>query len=140
MVEQTASPDVLPPPTNWPPETAVVVKPTIREAKKWPDPQEIPVPQWWTDFQARITRPVVQLKGSDFNVDKKSTWPQKGFHRACINGKVEGILHVTKAHISFVEYMGYGVFSGISTSESRFGGKGQIPMTEKKARDFLNGR
>lgn len=102
-------------------------------------------PLFWSNFVNNIRRPeVIELTWEDFN-----TRPQhlaRGYHRAMLDGQ-SGVLHVTKGHISFVASYeslendsAQGEFMGISSSASRFGGKGIQNLTAKQAKDFLNGR
>jgi len=111
-----------------------------------PKPEKvIATPLFWSNFVSNIRRPdVIELSWDDFN-----TRPQhlaRGYHRAMLDGQ-SGVLHVTKGHISFVASYeslesdsAQGEFMGISSSASRFGGKGIQNLTAKQAKDFLNGR
>lgn len=95
-------------------------------------------PKYWSNFVGNIKRPdVLVLTSEDFN--GKNSDMAKGYHNCTVDG-VAGVLHVTKSNVSAVLHMGGDSFSGISTSASRFGGKGLNNLTVEQAKNFLNGR
>ena len=94
-------------------------------------------PVFWSHFEKGIRRAeVVILTESDFDANGKLE-VNRGWHR-CTMGGLNGILHVTKGHVSAV-FLVDGEFSGISTSGSRFGGKGLINIDHQRAKAYLNG-
>lgn len=95
-------------------------------------------PLFWNSFLNKVRRPdVVILTSKDF--DTKDAGLAKGYHKCTVDG-VQGVLHVTKSNVSAVMHIGGESFVGISTSVSRFGGKGLGKLTVEQAKNFLNGR
>lgn len=95
-------------------------------------------PSFWKAFCRNIRREeAVSLTENDFENRPKEL--ARGYHRASFYN-MPGILHVTKGHISFVGHCDSDRFTGISSSASRFGGKGLNDLSAKQAKDFLNGR
>lgn len=95
-------------------------------------------PLFWSSFLNKVRRPdVVILTSKDF--DAKNAELAKGYHKCTVDG-VQGVLHVTKSNVSAVMHIGGESFVGISTSASRFGGKGLGKLTLEQAKNFLNGR
>lgn len=99
-------------------------------------PDQTPV--FWSSFINKIRRPdILSLTSQDF--EGKNSDMAKGYHNCTVDG-VAGILHVTKSNVSAVIHLGGDSFAGISTTASRFGGKGLNNLTVEQAKNFLNGR
>ncbi|MNI49171.1 hypothetical protein D3C76_25590 [compost metagenome] len=95
-------------------------------------------PSFWKNFINNIKRPeIIELTSGEF--DKHNGAHAKGFHRCTIDG-IAGVLHVTKSHTTAMIHLGGDEFSGISTSASRFNGKGLVNLTSAQAKNFLAGR
>jgi len=110
-----------------------VSRPRVREQVQ---PDQTPL--FWSSFLSKVRRPdVVILTSKDF--DAKDAGLAKGYHKCTVDG-VAGVLHVTKSNVSAVMHIGGESFVGISTSVSRFGGKGLGKLTTEQAKNFLNGR
>lgn len=99
-------------------------------------PDQTPV--FWSSFINKIRRPdILALTSQDF--EGKNSDMAKGYHNCTVDG-VAGVLHVTKSNVSAVIHLGGDSFAGISTTASRFGGKGLNNLTVEQAKNFLNGR
>ena len=96
-------------------------------------------PVFWKNFLANIKRPDVIAVESKSDFAVHDTKRAKGFHRCTLDG-VEGVLHVTKSHTTALIHLGGTEFSGISTSSSRFQGKGLRNLNADQAKNFLAGR
>ncbi|MNB58514.1 hypothetical protein D3C87_332670 [compost metagenome] len=95
-------------------------------------------PMFWSSFINKIRRPdILALTSQDF--EGKNSDMAKGYHNCTVDG-VAGVLHVTKSNVSAVIHLGGDSFAGISTTASRFGGKGLNNLTVEQAKNFLNGR
>ena len=95
-------------------------------------------PMFWSSFINKIRRPdILALTSQDF--EGKNSDIAKGYHNCTVDG-VAGVLHVTKSNVSAVIHLGGDSFAGISTTASRFGGKGLNNLTVEQAKNFLNGR
>lgn len=95
-------------------------------------------PMFWSSFINKIRRPdILSLTSKDF--EGKNSDIAKGYHNCTVDG-VAGVLHVTKSNVSAVIHLGGDSFAGISTTASRFGGKGLNNLTVEQAKNFLNGR
>lgn len=94
-------------------------------------------PMFWSHFAGNIRRQeIVNLREEDF-VDRTNWSTDRGWHKCVLNG-AEGILHVTKGHVSAVVFDS-GSFHGISTSPSRFNGRGLVNLTADRAKAYLQG-
>lgn len=96
-------------------------------------------PIFWKNFLANIKRPDVIELSSQKDFVAHSAELAKGFHKCTLDG-VTGVLHVTKSHSTAIIHLGGTEFSGISTSVSRFNGKGLQNLTAEQAKNFLAGR
>jgi hypothetical protein len=95
-------------------------------------------PVFWSSFVAKLRRPdVIELSSVDF--ETRNTELARGYHKCSVDG-VAGVLHVTKSNVSAVLHLGGDEFTGISTSASRFHGKGLVNLTQEQAKNFLTGR
>lgn len=95
-------------------------------------------PMFWSSFESNLRRPeVVEMSSKDFETRNGDL--ARGYHKCRVDG-VDGILHVTKSNVSAVLHMGGDEFTGISTSRSRFNGKGLVNLSHEQAKNFLTGR
>lgn len=95
-------------------------------------------PLFWSSFVAKSRRPeVIELSSKDFETRNEDL--ARGYHKCTVDG-VAGVLHVTKSNVSAVIHMGGDEFNGISTSASRFNGKGLVNLNHDQAKNFLSGR
>lgn len=95
-------------------------------------------PLFWSSFINKIRRPdILALTSEDF--EGKNSDLAKGYHNCTVDG-VAGVVHVTKSNVAAVIHLGGDSFAGISTTASRFGGKGLNNLTVEQAKNFLNGR
>lgn len=99
-------------------------------------PDQTPV--FWSSFVTKLRRPeVIDLSSVDF--ESRNGDLARGYHKCTVDG-VAGVLHVTKSNVSAVLHMGGDEFNGISTSASRFNGKGLVNLNHEQAKNFLTGR
>lgn len=112
---------------------------SISRARVVADPvQPDQTPMFWSSFVTKLRRPeVVQLSSADFETRNEEL--PRGYHKCSVDG-VDGVLHVTKSNVSAVLHMGGDEFTGISTSGSRFNGKGLVNLNHEQAKNFLTGR
>lgn len=112
---------------------------SISRARVVVDPvQPDQTPMFWSSFVTKLRRPeVVELSSADFETRNEEL--ARGYHKCSVDG-VDGILHVTKSNVSAVLHMGGDEFTGISTSGSRFNGKGLVNLNHDQAKNFLTGR
>jgi hypothetical protein len=95
-------------------------------------------PMFWSSFVTKLRRPdVIEMSSKDF--DTRNGDLARGYHKCRVDG-VDGVLHVTKSNVSAVLHMGGDEFTGISTSGSRFNGKGLVNLNHEQAKNFLTGR
>lgn len=94
-------------------------------------------PIFWSHFQKEIRRlEVVDLTLADFG-DRSKLEHSRGWHKCVLNGH-DGIMHVTKQHVSAVVFDGR-EFQGISTSASRFGSRDLTVLTSDRIKAYLQG-
>lgn len=95
-------------------------------------------PMFWSSFVDKLRRPeVIEMSSKDFETRNEEL--ARGYHKCSVDG-VSGVLHVTKSNVSAVLHMGGDEFTGISTSASRFNGKGLVNLNHEQAKNFLSGR
>jgi hypothetical protein len=125
-----------------PPEDVVKVVDGITHVSR-PRPKEFhsahPEPVKFKTFRQGIKRPdVVRVDSVEWFTHRDPTL-SKGWHRATLDGH-EGVLHVTKSHVSMVYWdEALGCFQGISSTASRFGGYGKQVVTQERVNSFLGG-
>ncbi|MCY1298254.1 hypothetical protein D9M68_18410 [compost metagenome] len=94
-------------------------------------------PVFWSHFASNIRRlEVIELTEEAFS-DRSQLDYTRGWHKCTLNG-LEGILHVTKQHISAVMFDGQD-FHGISTSPARFGSRNLTNLTHERVKAYLQG-
>jgi hypothetical protein len=94
-------------------------------------------PMFWTHFESNIRRlESVELTEDAFGERGQLDYT-RGWHKCTMNG-LNGIMHVTKQHVSAVVFDGKDFF-GISTSNSRFNTRGLTALTHDRVKAYLQG-
>ncbi|MNZ37468.1 hypothetical protein D3C78_549140 [compost metagenome] len=117
-----------------------ISRPRVVDPKSQTEVQVSPdqAPLFWTSFVSKVRRPDVIELTSKTQLEHKTT-TARGFHKCTLDG-VCGVMHVTKSHTSILIHLGGNEFSGISTSPTKFNGKGLKNLTADEAKSFLAGR